>query len=167
MVEESTLTLFLLVVGLALCACVALPLLGCLLVNTWRHSWEQKWRGGLHRLIGKAPVQPVQRTRKPDAKPARPASPPPSVDWHDTPATAARDIATATAKWFAERSEAKKSLKSGYEIWHDGVAEGERGSGGARPRTMLNVATDLHPLAQGRLAASCTRGAPSPLEGCA
>ena len=131
---EEVLTLAAVVVGLALCACVAAPLLGCLLVNKWRQSWEQRWRGVLHRLIGKAPVEPVQRASKPEAKRARPASQPPSVDWHDTPATAARDIATATAKWFADRGEAKRRgiaapLKSGYEIWLEGVMEGEGGEG--------------------------------------
>ena len=136
--EEEVLTLAAVVVGLALCACVAAPLTGCLLVNKWRQSWEQRWRGMLHRLIGKAPVEPVKR--KPEAKPTRPASPPPAVDWHDTPATAARDIATATAKWFAQRGALKAPLKSGYEIWLDGVSVG--GSDGTRSRPRNPAALD-------------------------
>ena len=135
---QQVATLAAVVVGLALCGCVAAPLLGCLLVNKWRQSWE---RGMLHRLIGKAPVEPVKR--KLEAKLERPASLPPAVDWHDTPATAARDIATATAKWFAERGEAKRrGLKSGYEIWLDGITEGEEGRDGTRSEPRNPAALD-------------------------
>ena len=95
----------------------------------------------LHRLVGKAPVEPAKR--KLEAKLERPASLPPAVDWHDTPATAARDVATATAKWFAERGEAKRrGLKSGYEIWLDGVTEGEEGSDGTRSEPRNPAALD-------------------------